>query len=121
MRYETWGRPVGEPNPCSAFNNGDPVRKFNVNVVLTNNGSTTSGFWYVDAYDSNGALLVTCFYVYGYPSVPPGASVAVTWAAFTNNDTWVRKYVTSVYDENNENIIATFTQCFGGAGELTGC
>lgn len=118
MRYETWGRPVGG---CSQFNNDDPVRKFNVNVTITNNGTAATGFWGVDAYDSNGTPLITCFYFYGDWRAAPGESKSVTWAAFTNNDTYVRRFVTSIYDEELTNIVETFVQCFGPNGELTGC
>lgn len=118
MRYEQWGRPQGG---CGSFNNADPVRKFNVNVTITNNGTTTTGFWVVDAYDSNCTPLITCFYLYGDWRAAPGQSVSVTWAAFTNNDTWVRKFVTKIYDEELVNIVESFTQCFGPGGELTGC
>jgi hypothetical protein len=118
MRYESWGRPQGG---CGAFNDNDPVRKFNVNVTVTNNGSAPTGLWGVVAYDSNGNRALACFYFYGDWSVAPGQSKSVTWAAFTDNGTYIRQFTVIVLDQQNNNEIGRVTQCFGPNGELSGC
>jgi len=82
--YEQWGQPV---NGCSQFNDRHPMRKFNMNLRVTNNTRRTLSAteWY--AYSFVGKKLVrwTCYYPYqgeGFPAIPPGESRNVTFAAF---------------------------------------
>ncbi len=82
--YEQWGRPVGQPNPCRLFDNSSGVRKFNMDITVTNKSQELITHWFPAFYANTGRELLTCWYTYGdtFPSVPAGGSAVVTFAVF---------------------------------------
>jgi hypothetical protein len=82
--YEQWGQPV---NGCGQFNDRHPMRKFNMNLRVTNNtGRTlTASEWYAYSYVGKKLVQWTCYYPYqgeGFPSIPAGQTRNVTFSAF---------------------------------------
>jgi len=113
MRYEQWGRPV---RGCLAFDNSRPVRKFNLEITLTNNTGAAIEEWFPDFYANNGSLLWTCWYFYGdgFPTVPPGESREVTFAAFCEPEEYVAEMKVKINDQE-------IRRCFGPEGALIAC
>ena len=114
MRYETWGRPV---LGCLAFDDSDPVRKFNLEVTLQNDTDATIEDWYPVFVSSALNELYTCFYVYseeGFPVVPSGESRTVTFASFCEQN----EYVAGMYVVIND---VEFIRCFSPDGALVAC
>ena len=113
--YEKWGRPQGN---CQNFNNGDPIRKFNIDITLTNHSSQTVVNWYPAFVSSSGSLAVTCYYGYSggpsFPSVPVGQSRNVTFAAFVDNNQYVAEM--RMFVEGT-----VLRRCFSAAGPETRC
>lgn len=84
--YEHWGRPTNQTF-CGDFNDKDPVYKFTVPMRVTNYSSQTLSDWYAVFYLLNDKKAFrTCYYGYDgsapFPSIKPGESVNVTFAAF---------------------------------------
>jgi len=116
--YEQWGRPVGVPNRCSRFDNGNPVRKFNVGVQVQNNSTETikADEWYPEFFSNTGGELVACYYVYGtgFPGIPPGENRHVTFAVFAEQNEYVREMKIQIFGEE-------YRRCFSAAGSLEPC
>ncbi len=91
--YERWGKPTN-PDGCNDYNNGIPVRKFTMQMVVTNNtNQTVAGGWGPSYVSNTGATLARCYYDYqGGTSIPPGQTRNVTFGTFTNSDggDWVK-------------------------------
>lgn len=92
--YERWGRPTA-PDGCNGpYNNGSPVRRFTMELIVTNRSSQTvpSG-WAPYFYANTGAALARCYFPYQegapVPAVPPGESRTVTFVTFTEETNWV--------------------------------
>jgi hypothetical protein len=113
MRYEQWGRPV---EGCRQFDNKSAVRKFNVEITLTNNSTQAVKEWYPDFYANTGRLLLTCYYVYGegFPPVSPGEERTVTFASFAEQNEYVQEMRMTVL--GNE-----YRRCFSPEGEVIPC
>jgi len=114
MRYETWGNPQ---HGCSSFDNSTLVRKFNLEIKLTNQSSQAVREWYPDFYSHTGRLVLTCFYVYsaeGFPTVPPGESRTVTFASFCNLDEYIAEMKMKVLEVEHH-------LCFTPEGSLGPC
>jgi hypothetical protein len=117
MRYEQWGRPDPRVG-CQQFNDKSPVRKFNLELVITNNGSETITDWYPRFWGVSGQELIVCYYGYGggrgYPTLPPGATRTVTFAAFCELNDAVSSMSVELGSEK-------IKRCFNPAGALVGC
>lgn len=113
MRYEQWGRPVEE---CRRFDNGSPVRKFNLELTLTNHSTQAVKDWYPDFYANTGRLLLTCYYLYGegFPPVPPGEARTVTFASFAEQNEYVQEMRMNVLGKD-------YRRCFTPEGAITPC
>jgi hypothetical protein len=113
MRYEQWGRPV---EGCRRFDNKSAVRKFNVEITLTNNSTQAIKEWYPDFYANTRRLLLTCYYVYGegFPPVSLGEERTVTFASFAELDEYVSEMRMTVL--GNE-----YRRCFSPEGEVMPC
>jgi len=114
MRYETWGRPA---RGCAAFDDNSQVRKFNLEVTLTNHTDKTIDEWYPEFHSNGGGQLFTCFYVYsaeGFPSVPSGEQRTVTFASFCELNEYVKDMLVKV---NNKD----YRRCFTQEGTLVTC
>jgi hypothetical protein len=87
--YEKWGRPMSKQY-CGDFNDADPIRKFNVSMRVTNHTSDILVEWYAAFFVGMAPAYRTCYYGYSegpsFPSMPPGESRDVTFAAFVEND-----------------------------------
>jgi len=114
MRYERWGRPV--QNTCQAFDDKDPVRKFNLELTLKNNSDQTIQEWYPAFYSNTGRLLLTCYYVYrgAFGALPPGGETTITFASFANNDEYVILMYLKVLGQE-------YYRCFSPQGALIAC
>lgn len=114
MRYETWGNPQ---HGCSSFDNKTVVRKFNLELTLTNPTDQAIRDWYPDFYSNGGRLLLTCFYVYsaeGFPTVPPGEKRTVTFASFCSLDEYVKEMKMTVLEKE-------YRRCFSPEGAVVAC
>jgi hypothetical protein len=114
MRYEQWGSPQ---HGCSSFDDRTLVRKFNLEMTLTNHTGEAIREWYPDFYGAGGNLLITCFYVYsaeGFPSVPPGESRTVTFASFCDTNDYVKEMKLTVREKE-------YRRCFGPDAVIIAC
>lgn len=113
--YEQWGRPVFG---CAAFDNGNPVRKFNVEVIVTNNSAQDIEDWEFVSYNNTGGqAIITCYYFYGaILPIHPGESKSVTFAAFVERD----QYVSRMRMEFEPQDIV-IQRCFSPEGAIIGC
>jgi hypothetical protein len=115
IRYEQWGRP--DPvKGCQAFDDKNPVRKFNVDITVTNNSSRMIEDWYPGFWSNTGKLLRTCFYVYGggFPAIPVGESRTVTFAAFCELNEAVVLMRMDILDQQ-------VYRCFSPSGAIVAC
>jgi S1-C subfamily serine protease len=114
--YEQWGRPVGQPNPCSLFDNSSGVRKFNMDITVTNNSQELITHWFPGFYANTGRELLTCWYAYGdmFPSVPAGGSVVVTFAVFAEPNEYVS-------DVRLLLLGSEYRRCYSTEGALVDC
>jgi hypothetical protein len=93
--YERWGRPADNTG-CFYYNNGSPVRRFAMQIVLKNNTAAAISDWAKPSFYANtGATLVRC---YGssptdttLPPVPANSTATVTFFSFTDEGTWVSR------------------------------
>jgi hypothetical protein len=96
--YERWGKPTN-PDGCNDPNNMNVVRRFTMQLVVTNNtGQTVSGDWGPHFYSNTGVELSRCYYDYaGVATIPPGQTRNPTFVSFTNTETsdWVARVVFS--------------------------
>jgi hypothetical protein len=114
MRYESWGNPQ---QGCASFDDRNVVRKFNLEITLTNTTDQAIQDWYPDFYSNGGRLLLTCFYVYsaeGFPTVPPGEKRTDTFASFCNRDEHVEEMKMTVLEKE-------YRRCFSPEGALVPC
>jgi hypothetical protein len=114
MRYEQWGKPQ---HGCASFDDRAVVRKFNLEMTLTNHTGEAIREWYPDFYGAGGSLLTTCFYVYsaeGFPSIPPGESRTVTFASFCDTNDYVKEMKLTVLEKE-------YRRCFGPGGAIIAC
>ena len=113
--YEQWGRPVFG---CAAFDNGNPVRKFNVEVIVTNNSAQDIEDWEFVSYNNTGGqAIITCYYFYGaILPIHPGESKSVTFAAFLERDQYVSRMRMEFGPQN-----VVIQRCFSPEGAIAGC
>jgi S1-C subfamily serine protease len=92
--YERWGKPTNADG-CNDYNNSMPVRKFTMQMIVTNNSNqTVAGEWGPSYVSNTGATLARCYYDYqGAGTIPPGQTRNVTFGTFTNADgvDWVSR------------------------------
>jgi predicted component of type VI protein secretion system len=112
---EPWGRPRN-PDGCNGpYNDRDPVRRFTVEVILTNfsNRYIPDG-WFPAFYTAKGQAPPTCIWWYENTAVEPGETIYVTFATHVESDDWVRAMV---FDELNYEV----TTCFNAAAQVVAC
>ncbi len=110
--YERWGRPT-DSTGCLNYNNGSPVRRFTIQIIVKNNTSTAISDWKSPFYYSNsGASLARCYYPFNQsettlPAVPANSANTVTFVSFTDEGTWVSR-VEFVYRDRTWRWILDF-------------
>jgi hypothetical protein len=113
--YENWGAPVGG---CARFDNSHIVRKFNVDITVTNHTDKTVVDWYPTFVKNTGDKAVVCYYGYSggpsFPTIPVGQSRNVTFAAFAEKSEYIAEMRMAIED-------ATLKACFSPEGPLTPC
>jgi S1-C subfamily serine protease len=96
--YERWGKPTNADG-CNDPTNATPVRRFTMQLIITNRTSqTVSGDWGPRFYSNTGATLARCYYDYaGAGTITPGQTRNVTFVSYTNTDggDWVSQVVFS--------------------------
>ncbi|MCW1969593.1 MAG: hypothetical protein KIH69_015895 [Anaerolineae bacterium] len=105
--YEQWGRPIGMATGsggCSKFNDGAPVRKFNISMRITNNTNQVLLPYALlpKATKGDGSPAFSCFYghIGVVTDLAPGQSVDVTYAVFIEQS----EFVKSIYLETTHGI-----------------
>ncbi len=100
------------------FDNRSAVRKFNVEVIVTNNSAQNIDDWdFVFYNNTGGPVIITCYYFYGaILPIHPGEARSVTFAAFLENDQYVGQMEMSFEPQHY-----TYRRCFTPEGVLKGC
>ena len=115
VTYEPWGRPL-DPDGCNGpYDDESPMRRFTVEVILTNN---SNGFipdhWSPIFISAAGRALPTCIWYYNNTVVQPDEIINVTFATHTEVDDWVTALM---FDE----IGYTLTLCLSPSGQVVPC
>jgi len=113
--YEPWGRPL-DPDGCNGpYNDESPVRRFTVEVILTNNSNSfIPDGWGPTFYTASGQIPPTCTWYYENIAVQPGEIINVTFATHVEANDWVSALV---FDE----LGYTATLCLNGSGQMVAC
>jgi hypothetical protein len=112
---EPWGRPTN-PDGCNApFNDRDPVKRFTIEIVVTNQSDRTiPNGWYPAFRSSQGQTPVTCIWSYDDMSVQPGETAYATFATHVELNDWVQRMV---LDELGYQV----TICFNASAQVVVC
>lgn len=112
---EPWGRPTN-PDGCNdPFNDRDPVKRFTIEIIVTNQSNRTiPDGWYPVFYSAQGRIPVTCVWPYKDMSVQPGETAYATFATHVESNDWVQRMV---LDELGYQVIV----CFNAAGQVVAC
>jgi len=115
VSYEPWGRPT-DPGGCRGpYNDESPVRRFTVEIILTNNSNQFIPDWWTPTFVSaKGRPLPTCIWYYNNTVVQPDETINVTFATHLEADDWVAALV---FDELNY----TLSICLNGGGQQVPC
>jgi hypothetical protein len=113
--YEPWGRPVN-PDGCNGpYNDESPVRRFTVEVILSNNSDRfIPDHWTPVFVSASGRPLPTCIWYYNNTTVQPDEIINVTFATHLESDDWVKALV---FDE----LGYTLTVCLSPSGQMVSC
>ena len=112
---EPWGRPRNADGCNGPYNDRDPVRRFTIEVILTNNSNRyIPDGWAPDFYSAKGEAPPTCIWYYDNTAVEPGEVIYVTFATHVESDDWVRAMV---FDELGYQV----TVCFNAAAQVVSC
>lgn len=94
--YEQWGRPT-DSGGCRNYNDGSPVRRFTIQMIVRNNTGGTINDWTGPYYYANtGQSLARCYFPYNpsdttLPAIGAYAANNVTFVTFTDLGTWVSR------------------------------
>lgn len=100
--YEPWGRPLG--GGCQEpYNDGDPVQRFTVEIILTNQSNRTinEDWAWPEFYTFYEANPITCNWYHPYQAVPPGGSTNVTFATHLEQGDRVTRMVFTILGERH--------------------
>ncbi|MBN1659660.1 MAG: FHA domain-containing protein [Anaerolineae bacterium] len=113
--FEPWGRPTN-PDGCNGpYNDRDPVKRFTIELIVTNQTNRTmeSG-WLPVFYTAREQIPETCIWVYDNMSIQPGETAYVTFVTHVEYDDWVQ--IMALGDENYQVFI-----CFNAAAQVVPC
>jgi len=112
---EPWGRPRGADGCNGPYNDRDPVKRFTIEVILTNNSNQwVPDGWSPTFYSAAGQVPPSCVWYYDNQAVQPGEVIYVTFATHVEANDWVRSMV---FDE----LGYQHSTCFNAAGQIVGC
>ncbi len=115
VTYEPWGRPLHAGGCKGPYDDESPVRRFTVEVILTNNSKQfIPDHWDPDFISASGRSLPTCIWYYNNTAVQPGEVINVTFATHLETDDWVSALV---FDELNY----TLSICLNPSGQAVPC
>ena len=112
---EPWGRPRSADGCNGPYNDRDPVKRFTIEVILTNNSNQwIPDGWAPTFYSAAGAVPPTCVWYYDNQAVQPGEVIYVTFATHVESNDWVSAMV---FDE----LGYQHSTCFNAGGQVVGC
>ena len=112
---EPWGRPRAADGCNGPYNDRDPVKRFTIEVILTNNSNQwIADGWAPTFYSAAGQIPPTCVWYYDNQAVQPGEVIYVTFATHVESNDWVRAMV---FDE----LGYQHSTCFNAGGQVVGC
>jgi hypothetical protein len=112
---EPWGRPTN-PDGCNGpYNDRDPVKRFTIELIVTNQSNRTiPDDWYPVFYTAQGQTPTTCVWYYDNTAVQPGETTYVTFATHVETNDWVQSMRLS---ELGYDVVV----CFNAAGQVVAC
>jgi len=115
VTYEPWGRPL-DPGGCKGpYDDESPVRRFTVEVILTNNSNRfIPDHWTPTFVSASGRPLPTCIWYYNNTAVQPDETINVTFATHLETDDWVSALV---FDELGYGLAV----CLNPSGQMASC
>jgi hypothetical protein len=115
VHYEPWGSP-GNPNGCGGpYDDERPVRRFYLQVLLTNNSRRyISEGWGPTFISASGASLPTCVFYYENLVVDPGETIDVTYGTHLPTGDYVKALVFDIL--NHTEVI-----CLSPGGTKISC
>ncbi len=115
ITYEPWGRPLDSGGCKGPYDDESPVRRFTVEVILTNNSNRfIPDHWAPTFVSASGRSLPTCVWYYNNTAVQPDETINVTFATHLETDDWVSALV---FDELNY----TLSVCLNPSGQEASC
>lgn len=115
VHYEPWGQPL-DANGCSGpYNDYVQMKRFYLQVQLTNYSNTTIDSGWGPKYTSaNRAELPRCVYRYDNLAVSPGETVDVTYVTYLQPNDYVTRASFWIFKD-------VFTICFNSSGTSIAC
>lgn len=115
VHYEPWGQPL-DANGCSGpYNDYVQMKRFYLQVLLTNNSSATiDEDWYPRFTSANGADIPSCVYRYDNLIASPGETVDVTYVTYLQPNDYVTRASFWIFKDVE-------TICFNSAGASITC
>ncbi len=115
ITYEPWGRPLDSGGCKGPYDDESPVRRFTVEVILTNNSNRfIPDHWSPTFVSASGRPLPTCIWYYNNTAVQPDETINVTFATHLETDDWVSALV---FDE----LGYTLAVCLNPSGQAVPC
>jgi hypothetical protein len=115
VSYEPWGKP-GDPDGCGPpYDDRIEVRRFTVQVLLTNNSKQYIGEdWWPTFLSASGAGVPSCWFYYNNVVVEPGETADVTYATYLPKGDYVKAMVFPILGQ-------THTVCLNPGGQQIPC
>jgi hypothetical protein len=112
---EPWGRPQSADGCNRPYNDRDPVKRFTIELVMTNNSDRwIPDGWFPTFYSSDGTSPPTCIWYYDNTAVQPGETTYVTFATHVELNDWVQSLI---IDELGYQTRI----CFNSAAQVISC
>ncbi len=115
VTYEPWGRPM-DPGGCKGpYDDESPVRRFTVEIILTNNSNRfIPDHWSPVFISASGRPIPTCIWYYNNTVVQPGEIINVTFATHLESNDWVSALLF-------EELGYPLTICLSPSGQMISC
>ena len=112
---EPWGRPSSGDGCSPPYNDRDPVKRFTIELVITNQSNRIiPDGWHPVFYTAQGQTPITCVWYYDNTAIQPGETAYVTFVTHTELNDYVQYMLVN---ELGYDVVV----CFNAAGQVVAC